>query len=258
MSIVIDFSGKTALVTGGGTGLGRQTAIRLAEAGAKVILASNDLPSIEETAEEIRAAGGYALPVETDVSKPDSVNRMIEQAKTHVGGVDILINNAAIYPSKPFEEVSVEEWDEVFGVNARGGFLCAKAVVPHMKEMRWGRIINISSITFFVPFDNLIHYVATKGAAVGFTRALAKEVGEYGITVNSIAPGAFPDKGGGDSSRPGRVQPQNPRCSMPETKGHARGSGQCCAVFLQRFERVCHRPNHAGGRRMVRTLTAST
>lgn len=194
MSIVIDFSGKTALVTGGGTGLGRQTAIRLAEAGAKVILASNDLPSIEETAEEIRAAGGYALPVETDVSKPDSVNRMIEQAKTHVGGVDILINNAAIYPSKPFEEVSVEEWDEVFGVNARGGFLCAKAVVPHMKEMRWGRIINISSITFFVPFDNLIHYVATKGAAVGFTRALAKEVGEYGITVNSIAPGAFPTK----------------------------------------------------------------
>src|SRR5699024_9134897 len=108
------------------------------------------------------------------------------------GGVDILINSAAIYPSKSFEEVSVEEWDRVFAVNSRGYFLCAQKALEHMKGKGWGRIINISSITYFLGFENLIHYVSTKGAAIGFTRSLAREVGKHGITVNSIAPGAFP------------------------------------------------------------------
>lgn len=194
MSIDIDLSGKTALVTGGGTGLGRQTAISLAEAGAKIVLASNNVPSIEEVAKEIQEQGGSVLTFETDVSQQEQVMRTVNQVKKEWGGVDILINNAAIYPSKPVDEVSVEEWDRVFAVNSRGYFICAKAVIPLMKEKGWGRIVNISSITFFVPFSDLIHYVATKGAAIGFTRALAKELGPYGITVNSIAPGAFPTK----------------------------------------------------------------
>ncbi|SHE38971.1 NAD(P)-dependent dehydrogenase, short-chain alcohol dehydrogenase family [Seinonella peptonophila] len=194
MSLTINLSGKTALVTGGGTGLGQHTAIRLAEAGAQVILASNDVPSIEETAEVIRQSGGEVLAIETDVSQPDSVSQMANQIQKELDGIDILVNNAAIYPSKPVEEVTVEEWDQVFAVNSRGYFLCAKAAIPHMREKNWGRIINISSITYFVPFSNLIHYVSTKGAAIGFTRALANELGAAGITVNSIAPGAFPTK----------------------------------------------------------------
>lgn len=194
MSYTIDLRGKTALVTGGGTGLGRQTAICLAEAGAQIVLASNDVHSIEETAEVIQGHGGSVLTFETDVSKQEQVLKMVDQVRKQWGGIDILVNNAAIYPSKPVNEVSVEEWDQVFAVNSRGYFICAKAVMPDMKEKKWGRIINISSITFFVPFSDLIHYVATKGAAIGFTRALAKELGPYGITVNSIAPGAFPTK----------------------------------------------------------------
>lgn len=184
--------GKVALVTGGGTGLGKQTSIRLAEKGAKVILASIDVPSILETENEIRELGGTALAIETNISDQNSVKQMIEKVKELYGGIDILVNSAAIYPSKPFEEVTVEEWDHVFAVNSRGYFLCAKAVIENMKEKGWGRIINISSITYFLGFENLIHYVSTKGAAIGFTRALAREVGKYGITVNSIAPGAFP------------------------------------------------------------------
>lgn len=194
MALTIDLSGKTAMVTGGGTGLGRQTAIRLAEAGAQIVLASIDVDSIEETAEVIQGHGGSVLTFETDVSEQDQILKTVEQVHKQWGGIDILINNAAIYPSKPVDEVSVEEWDRVFAVNARGYFLCAKAVMPDMKKNHWGRIVNISSITFFVPFSDLIHYVATKGAAIGFTRALAKELGPYGITVNSIAPGAFPTK----------------------------------------------------------------
>lgn len=194
MSLAIDLRGKTAMITGGGTGLGRQTAIRLAEAGARIVLASIDVASIEETAEVIQGQGGSVLTFETDVSKEEQVLKTVDQVSEQWGGIDILVNNAAIYPSKPANEVSVEEWDQVFAVNARGYFICAKAVMPYMKEKRWGRMINIASITFFVPFSDLVHYVATKGAAIGLTRALAKELGAYGITVNSIAPGAFPTK----------------------------------------------------------------
>ncbi|WP_096188810.1 SDR family NAD(P)-dependent oxidoreductase [Evansella halocellulosilytica] len=186
------FSGKVVVVTGGGTGLGKQTSKRFAENGATVILASNDGPSIQETENEIKDAGGSALAIETDVSSKSSVKNMVKKTNQLYGGVDILINSAAIYPSKPFEEVDVEEWDQVFAVNSRGYFLCAKEVLTYMKNKRWGRIVNISSITYFLGFKDLVHYVSTKGAAIGFTRALAREVGKHGITVNSIAPGAFP------------------------------------------------------------------
>src|SRR5699024_8635386 len=183
------FAGKVVLVTGGGTGLGKQTSKSFAANGATVILASNDVQSIEETEKEITEADGSAIAIETDVSSNVSVENMMNKVKKQFGGVDILINSAAIYPSKPFEEVSVEEWDRVFAVNSRGYFLCAQKALEHMKGKGWGRIINISSITYFLGFENLIHYVSTKGAAIGFTRSLAREVGKHGITVNSIAPG---------------------------------------------------------------------
>jgi len=186
------FAGKVVLVTGGGTGLGKQTSKSFAANSATVILASNDVQSIEETEKEITEADGSAIAIETDVSSNVSVENMMNKVKKQFGGVDILINSAAIYPSKPFEEVSVEEWDRVFAVNSRGYFLCAQKALEHMKGKGWGRIINISSITYFLGFENLIHYVSTKGAAIGFTRSLAREVGKHGITVNSIAPGAFP------------------------------------------------------------------
>ncbi len=183
---------KVAIVTGAGTGLGKQTSIKLAEKGVTVILASNDFQSIKETEKTIHALGGKAIAIQTDVSDEESVKSMVQKAGASYGTIDILVNNAAIYPSKPFEEVTVDEWDRVFAVNSRGYFICAQQVLPFMKKQKWGRIINISSITFFLGFENLIHYVSTKGSTIGFTRALAREVGQYGITVNSVAPGAIP------------------------------------------------------------------
>ena len=106
--------------------------------------------------------------------------------------MDILVNNAAIYPSRPWTEIREEEWDEVLAVNLKGYFLCARAAFPHMKARGHGRVINVASITFFIGFANLLDYVSSKGGVVGFTRTLAREVGPEGITVNAISPGAFP------------------------------------------------------------------
>jgi NAD(P)-dependent dehydrogenase (short-subunit alcohol dehydrogenase family) len=117
---------------------------------------------------------------------------MVAAASEQFGGVDILVNNAGIYPSRPWHEVDDEEWDDVLRVNLRGCFVCARAVYPYMQRRGGGRIVNISSITFLLGFPLLIHYVSSKGGIVGFTRALAREVGPDNITVNCLVPGAFP------------------------------------------------------------------
>lgn len=185
-------AGKTAIVTGGGTGLGRATAMVLAGAGANVVIAAPDREPIEQAAAAVRASGGSALALAADVRDRAGVETMVAQAVERFGGVDILVNNAGIYPSRPWHEVSDEEWDDVLAVNLKGCFVCARAVYPHLKRAGSGRIVNIASTTFLLGFPLLIHYVSSKGGIVGFTRALAREVGVDNITVNCIAPGAFP------------------------------------------------------------------
>jgi NAD(P)-dependent dehydrogenase (short-subunit alcohol dehydrogenase family) len=144
-------------------------------------------------AASIQAERGRALAVACDVADSASVAGMVEQAVATFGGVDILVNNAAIYPARAWTEISEAEWDRVFAVNIKGYYLCARAVYPSMKTRGGGAIINISSITFFLgKWDRLLDYVSTKGAVVGFTKALARELGPEGIRVNCIAPGAFP------------------------------------------------------------------
>lgn len=144
-----DLGGKTAIVTGGGSGLGRTTVHALARAGARVVIAAPPESPIEAVAEEVRALGGAALAVATDVRDGAAVEAMVARAADQFGGADILVNNAAIYPSRPWHEVPDEEWDDVLAVNLRGCFLCARTVYPHMKAAGWGRIVNIASITFF-------------------------------------------------------------------------------------------------------------
>jgi NAD(P)-dependent dehydrogenase (short-subunit alcohol dehydrogenase family) len=117
---------------------------------------------------------------------------MAEEVESELGGIDILVNNAAIYPSRPWTEIAEEEWDDVLAVNLKGYFLCARACHASMAARGRGRVINLSSITFFLGFTNLLDYVSSKGGVIGFTRSLAREVGPDGITVNAIAPGAFP------------------------------------------------------------------
>ena len=184
---------KVAIVTGGGGALGAGIAQGLAQAGAVVVLADVKQEAAAQVATTISAQGGQALAVACDVADSASVEAMVAQTVATYGGVDILVNNAAIYPARPWTEITEAEWDRVFAVNIKGYYLCARAVYPALKARGGGKIINISSITFFLgKWDRLLDYVSTKGAVVGFTKGLARELGPDGITVNCIAPGAFP------------------------------------------------------------------
>jgi len=182
--------GRTAVVTGAAQGIGASYARALAAEGAAVTIA--DRVDGSELAREIQAAGGRARAMTIDVTDSGSVEEMVRGTVDAFGRVDILVNNAAIFGSlraKPFEEIDLEEWDLVMRVNVRGAYQCARAAVPVMRENGFGRIINISSGTIFKGTPYFLHYLASKGAVWAMTRGLAREVGEAGITVNTIAPG---------------------------------------------------------------------
>ena len=182
--------GKVAIITGAAQGIGAVYAQALAYEGAKVMIA--DILDGKPTASRISAQGGTADFMQTDVSDESSVAAMVDATVAKWGGVDILINNAAIWASlraKPFQDISPEEWDKLMAVNVKGPFLCARAVVPHMRAGKYGRIVNIASGTAYKGTPNFLHYVTSKGAVIAMTRALAREVGEDGITVNTLAPG---------------------------------------------------------------------
>ena len=183
---------KVIIVTGGGSGIGKQYALRVAKEGAKVVIAEIKEEEARKVGQEIEEMGGEALVIKTDVSDEKSTEEMAKKTADRFGRIDVLINNAAIYygiTMRPFDMWTVEEWDRLMAVNVKGCWLCAKAVFPYMKEQGKGKIINISSGTYFIGQPMLLHYVTSKGAVVGFTRALARELGEYNITVNAVAPG---------------------------------------------------------------------
>jgi NAD(P)-dependent dehydrogenase (short-subunit alcohol dehydrogenase family) len=184
--------GRVAIVTGAGGGLGGGICSALTLAGAAVAAVDVEGDKAEQVAESLSHDGARCLAFETDVSDRSSVEEMTKRVVGEFGGVDILVNNAAIYPSRPWTEITEEEWDQVLAVNLKGYFLCARAAYPHMSGRGQGRVINVASITFFIGFANLLDYVSSKGGVVGFTRTLAREVGPEGITVNAISPGAFP------------------------------------------------------------------
>ena len=187
---------KVAIVTGGARNIGAVYARALAAEGARVVVA--DVLDGADTARSIRDAGGQAVAVEADVSREDDTLRMAQAAVDAFGRIDILVNNAAIYLSinrRPFYEISAEEWDRVTAVNIKGVFLCAKAVLPHMRDQGGGRIINISSNTVMAGTPNFLHYVASKAALIGMTRSMGRELGAFGINVNAIAPGLVEHEG---------------------------------------------------------------
>ncbi len=184
--------GKVIIVTGGGQGIGRTFALRLAAEGACLVIAEINDAKGQAVAEEIRASGGQALAVHTDVSDPASAEAMARATVEAYGRIDVLVNNAAIYyglKMRPFDQIGLDEWQRLMAVNVDGLFHCARAVVAHMRRQGSGRIVNLTSGAFHLPVPGLAHYITTKGAVIGFTRALACELGEAGITVNAIAPG---------------------------------------------------------------------
>jgi 3-oxoacyl-[acyl-carrier protein] reductase len=184
--------GKTAIVTGAGTGIGRATAQLLAARGAQVVAAGLQPERLAETVAGIADAGGVATAVDADVSDPEAIEAVAARAAEAFGGADILVNNAAVYPLGPWHEMDAAQWDAVFATNIRGYYLMARAVRPQMLARGGGAVVNVSSVTFFTGNALLLAYVASKGAVIGFTRALAREAGPDGIRANAVAPGAFP------------------------------------------------------------------
>jgi 3-oxoacyl-[acyl-carrier protein] reductase len=184
--------GRVAIVTGGGGGLGEGICGALAAADAAVAAVDVAREEAERVAERISSNGARCVALEADVSDRRSTEAMVENVVGEFGGVDILVNNAAIYPLRPWTEIEEEEWDRVMAVNLKGYFLCARAAFPHMRDRGHGRIINVASITFFIGWAGFLDYVSSKGAVIGFTRTLAREVGADGVTVNAVSPGAFP------------------------------------------------------------------
>lgn len=181
--------GKVVLVTGGGNGIGRAFSRGFAAEGAKVVVADIDLGAAGRVAGEISSANGVAKALSADVTSSAQVDLLITKALEAFGQIDVLINNAAVYPSVRFTEITEEQWDRVVNVNLKGTFLCSQAVARHMMERKMGKIINIASDVFYAAPALLAHYVASKAGVIGLTRAMARELGAHGINVNCLAPG---------------------------------------------------------------------
>lgn len=185
-------TGRVAIVTGGAVGIGAYYSKALAEAGAKVIIAdiADATPIVEEIA--LSAGQGAAFAIRTDVSDEQSVQSMVAKVVEETGQIDILVNNAAIFSTLPpvkCTDITVDLWDRIMAVNVKGLFLMAKYVAPHMISRKYGKIINIGSGSAYKGMSDLLHYVTSKGAVVSFTRALARELGEHNICVNTLSPG---------------------------------------------------------------------
>ncbi|WP_294570000.1 SDR family NAD(P)-dependent oxidoreductase [uncultured Arthrobacter sp.] len=203
-------AGMVSIVTGGGQGIGREFACAFAQAGAKVVVADLNYETAEGVAKELRALGHEATALTVDVGDEASVREMVAQTLSMHGRIDVLLNNAAIFSTltmKPFDEIELDEWRRVLDVNLTGVFLCCRWVGKSMKERNsGGSIINVSSATVLSGRPNYLHYVASKAGVVGLTRALARELGAAGVTVNVLMPGSVDTGVPRDSIRAGQAE----------------------------------------------------
>ena len=182
-------SGRNAVVTGGASGIGRAICLRLARDGADVAVLDLDQGGGRQVADEVAALHRRALAVEADVASAASVAAALERVHAALGPVHILVNDAGIAGLVPLQEMTEDEWDRMIAVHLKGAFNCTRAVLDDMVAAGWGRIVNVSSVAGLSGAPNLVHYSAAKAGLIGFTKALAGEVGPRGITVNAIAPG---------------------------------------------------------------------
>jgi len=189
-----DLKEKVAIITGARRGMGKSHALRLAKAGAKVVVSDISEEECQKVVDEIKKNRGEAMAVKCDVTKKGEVENMVKQAIGKWGRIDILVNNAGICQFKPFLEITEEEWDRTININLKGYFLCAQAAAKEMVKQKSGVIVNIASVAMGqqgVGMPNIVHYCASKGGIVGMTEALAVELAPFNIRVNVISPGAI-------------------------------------------------------------------
>lgn len=193
------FTGKTALITGAAVGIGRATAMTMAESGANLILCDTNYGALQKVKQELAAFDDRTLIFDCDITDEDRVKETVAEGIKRFGGVDILVNNAALWRSwKPFTQVPAEEWKRFLDVNVMGTVYVTKAVLPGMLERHYGRIINVASVAGVYGNANMVHYSATKGAIIAMTKALAKEVTGEGVLVNAVSPGSVSPSENGD------------------------------------------------------------
>jgi NAD(P)-dependent dehydrogenase (short-subunit alcohol dehydrogenase family) len=198
----VKLAGKVAIVTGGGRGIGRAISLRLAAEGAAVTVSGTGRAHLDATAAEIQSSGGRAMVSITDVSDEAAVRRMVAETLAAFGRIDMLVNNAGISgPTAPIVELDLAGWERTLAVNTTGAFLCAKHALPSMIERRAGRVVNITSVAGRIGYALRSPYAVSKWGMIALTRSLALEVGEHGITVNAIAPGAVRGERIGDVVR---------------------------------------------------------
>ena len=188
-------AGKVVIVTGAAAGIGAGVAELFAELGAHLFLVDLDGAGVKTVADRLQAKGGSAFAFTADASSRDAMATVVDSAIARFGRIDVLINNAGIYPRQPFLQMTEEQWDTMQQVNLKSVFHCTQLVMPQMVKQRSGSIVNISSVTFFTGLQNLTHYIASKGAIIGFSRSLAREMGEHNVRINCITPGAIETEG---------------------------------------------------------------
>lgn len=186
-----ELTGRRAVVTGGGRGIGEAVARALARAGASVVVAARTAAEIDAVVEKLSALGHQAWAIPCDVVDPDSVDELVAAAEERwgEGGADILVNNAGAAWSSPVLRTELEDWNRMLAVNATGTFLCTRAFLPGMMERGWGRVVNIASVAGLSGARYISAYAASKHAVIGFTRCVAAEVADKGVTVNAVCPG---------------------------------------------------------------------
>ncbi len=217
-------------MTGAAQGLGYAAAARLAADGASVALLDRDGEKLRAAADALGAQGLTVLLHTVDLTDEEGVRAAVAAVLSAEGGIDVLVNNVGIYPHRPFEELTYAEWRHVLAVNLDSVFLCSHAVYPAMRERGYGRIVNVSSSTFFIGYPGLAAYIASKGGIIGFTRALASEAGPYGITVNAVTPGLIATEGVLEGEEAGLFDEIVPEQALPR-RGEPEDIAECIAYL---------------------------